>query len=97
MRVGPGVARDERLNGRHVVQALADRHRRDQQPKADRDQPQKVEPPVTADAQLRGGRPPGQIEPAAVFLDIDGVVGGMDLVPITRIGCQRRAYRQRRD
>ena len=62
----PRVPGHEPLHRRHVPQPLRDRHRGDQHPPADRQQPQQVEPPVPAHPHPRrdaraAGRDPAQV------------------------------------
>lgn len=82
MLIGAGIALDERLHRRHVVQSLADRDARQHHHESDRNQPEQVEPLVAADSQARGGGTSGEVETTAVGLDVDDVLGGVHLARV---------------
>jgi hypothetical protein len=82
--MGTGItltALDECLHGRHVVQAFAHRHRRDQYGEPNGNQPQQVEPLVTADPQSRRDGPL-VFHPAGPGLRVDDVLSKVQLCAI---------------
>jgi hypothetical protein len=76
--MGTGIALDECLHGRHVVQTFTHRHRRDQQGEPGGNQPQQVEPLVAADPQSRRDRAL-VFQPAGPGLRVDDVFSRVQL------------------